>query len=61
MAKHRRRFKQSQPLEARLAAEAERLPIPPPDLDRAEEIRQMVREDIEEQRKFIEKLKRKMN
>ncbi|WP_271590758.1 hypothetical protein [Bradyrhizobium sp. CCBAU 53415] len=36
-------------------------PIPPPDLDRAEEIRQMVREDIEEQHKFIEKLKRKMN
>jgi hypothetical protein len=30
---------------------------PPPD----DELRQMVREDIEEQRKLIEQLKRKMN
>ena len=32
--------------------------IPPPDPERTEELRQMVREDIEEQRKLIQKLRR---
>ena len=47
----------------RLMADKEqpRKPIPEPDTERAEELRRVVREDIEEQRKFIEKIKRKMN
>ncbi|MGX4773902.1 hypothetical protein ACWAUC_29350 [Bradyrhizobium guangdongense] len=36
-------------------------PIKPPDRKVTEELRQIVREDIEEQRKFLEKLRRKMN
>lgn len=35
--------------------------ILPPDLESTEELRQMVREDIEEQRKIVQKLRRKLN
>ncbi|GGI34291.1 hypothetical protein [Bradyrhizobium guangdongense] len=43
---------------------ASRLPaksIPPADPERTDELQKTVREDIEEQRKLLEKLRRKMN
>ena len=45
----------------RLMADEDQQKDSPPKPDRTEDMRQMVREDIEEQRKFTEKLKRKMN